>query len=248
MGKTGRDITVDCKDLYQFLISECRYGYTRNNHLMPWGAFHHVYEYLPLMKETNRDFAISTACQLAEEAIEQLWHYLWGEDRYKAVLLIKEKGKKDKESIEAKWVKGVNKFSVDYKFEAVPNVKFYATGLEKKDKPTEFMSFSKKGKKILIQYKFPLIGYSIRLCVPAPQRGDGWYESFFVRDSGELVDPGKEFLLIVEKDWQLDVTEYAKFIDYCLAMLKELGGREPYNLKDYEEFLQKHPLGDISRE
>lgn len=62
-------VEVTLKDIYQFLISECRYSYSRNNHLMPWGAYDHVKQYLPKMLKEDQDWAISTAKQLCEECI-----------------------------------------------------------------------------------------------------------------------------------------------------------------------------------
>lgn len=62
-------VEVSLKDMYQMLIAECRYGYTRNNHLMPFGAYEHVKEYLPRMLAIDEDFALSTAKQLCEECI-----------------------------------------------------------------------------------------------------------------------------------------------------------------------------------
>lgn len=64
-------MNIELKDLYQLLIAECRYGYTRNNHLMPEGAYDHVKQYLPLMIEEDKDFAIHTAQQLCEECISE---------------------------------------------------------------------------------------------------------------------------------------------------------------------------------
>jgi hypothetical protein len=64
-----KKVYVDLHDLYQFLISECRYGYKRNNHLMPGGAYDHVKEYLPKMLKANKDMALHTARQLCEECI-----------------------------------------------------------------------------------------------------------------------------------------------------------------------------------
>lgn len=73
---------IPLKDIYQLLIAECRYGYTRNNHLMPSGAFDMVNEYLPKMYEIDEDFAVSTARQICEEAIsdELLTHFRDGVD------------------------------------------------------------------------------------------------------------------------------------------------------------------------
>lgn len=62
-------VKVDTKDLYQMLIAECRYGYFRNNHLMPDGAYDHVSTYLDKIYEDDETFGISTAKQLLEECI-----------------------------------------------------------------------------------------------------------------------------------------------------------------------------------
>lgn len=62
-------VEIKPKDLYQFLLTECRYGYTRNNHLMPDGAYRHVEEYLPELLNADREMAINTAKQLVEECI-----------------------------------------------------------------------------------------------------------------------------------------------------------------------------------
>ena len=62
-------INVEIHDLYQFLIGEMRYGYTRNNHLMPGGGYDKCKKYLPLMLEVDKRWAISTAKQLCDECI-----------------------------------------------------------------------------------------------------------------------------------------------------------------------------------
>lgn len=62
-------VNIEEKDLYQLLLSECRYGYARNNHLMPNGAYQHVKEYLEPLYKANKSMAFSTATQLIEECI-----------------------------------------------------------------------------------------------------------------------------------------------------------------------------------
>lgn len=62
-------VKIDVGDLYRMLIGECRYGYTRNNHLMPSGAFDECQKYLPLMKKADISWAHSTALQLCDECI-----------------------------------------------------------------------------------------------------------------------------------------------------------------------------------
>lgn len=66
---TTKTVNVGIKDLYQFLISECRYGYTRNNHLMPSCAYDHARKYLDLLLKEDRDFALYAASQLFDECI-----------------------------------------------------------------------------------------------------------------------------------------------------------------------------------
>ena len=76
-----KKLEISIKDLYQFLIAECRYGYSRNNHLMPGGAYDHVREYLPIMEDVDAEYAIHTAKQLCEECIEmELIQFLDGID------------------------------------------------------------------------------------------------------------------------------------------------------------------------
>lgn len=63
------NIKINIIDLYRFLVSECRYAYTRNNHLMPVCAFEEAKEYLNLMFDVDEHTAIHTAKQLCEECI-----------------------------------------------------------------------------------------------------------------------------------------------------------------------------------
>ena len=75
-------VRIPLKDIYQLLIAECRYGYTRNNHLMPSGAYDRVKEYLPGLCKIDKGFAVSIARQICEEAIsdELLIHFRDGVD------------------------------------------------------------------------------------------------------------------------------------------------------------------------
>ena len=76
-------VSIGVKDAYQMLISELRYGYTRNNHLMPWGAYDHVKVYLPVMEAVDQDWALKTAQQAAEECIsDELSIRLRDEDQH----------------------------------------------------------------------------------------------------------------------------------------------------------------------
>lgn len=65
----GQTIQVTLKDVYQMLIGECRYGYSRNNHLMPWGAYDKVKRLVPQMYEIDKEYAVYTMKQICEECI-----------------------------------------------------------------------------------------------------------------------------------------------------------------------------------
>lgn len=75
-------IAIPIKDLYQMLIGECRYGYTRNNHLMPDGAYEKVRRLIPQMYEVDTDCALHALDQICEECITQqiLFNFNDGED------------------------------------------------------------------------------------------------------------------------------------------------------------------------
>ena len=64
-----KEVGITPNALYQLLICTCRYGYTRNNHLMPDGAFLKCKELLPKQFEVDPTMALHTARQLCEECI-----------------------------------------------------------------------------------------------------------------------------------------------------------------------------------
>lgn len=64
-----KKIKISAIDLYRLLIGECRYGYSRNNHLMPSSAYSEVKKFLQLMLEADPDTALRTAQQLCDECI-----------------------------------------------------------------------------------------------------------------------------------------------------------------------------------
>jgi len=70
-----KKIEISLNDLYQLLISELRYGYRRNNHLMPNCAYYRVKELIPQMYEIDNEYALYTLKQICEECIsDQLVH------------------------------------------------------------------------------------------------------------------------------------------------------------------------------
>ena len=66
---TTKMMNVSLKNVYQLLISEMRYGYRRNNHLMPSCGYDKVKTLVPQMCEVDKEYAIYTMKQLCEECI-----------------------------------------------------------------------------------------------------------------------------------------------------------------------------------
>lgn len=237
-----KKISVGQKDLYQFLIAECRYGYTRNNHLMPDGAFRHVKEYLPLMKETDRFFAAGVAEQLADECISALCEGMDHPTAANRLILIQGLSEKGIEPVWPQWRAGICRYTVEFEFNAVPGLKFWANGTD--DYLLEF--FEKDGRLVAKCHWMDPVHF-VRLYAPRPvePNGDRRYDSLSLgSDDCYEVQPGAEYLAIIEAREQFDVKSYCGFIDYLLDFLKGLNSlRMPYNLSDYEEFLESHPSG-----
>ena len=66
---TAKMMNVSLKNVYQLLISEMRYGYRRNNHLMPSCGYDRVKTLVPQMYEVDKEYAVYTMKQLCEECI-----------------------------------------------------------------------------------------------------------------------------------------------------------------------------------
>lgn len=64
-----RIIGLTPAELCRLLIADCRYGYARNNHLMPSAAYDEISRLLEEMRKVDSETAIRTAEQLAEECI-----------------------------------------------------------------------------------------------------------------------------------------------------------------------------------
>lgn len=75
-------IEVDVKTMYQLLVESLRYGYTRNNHLVPDGCYDTVKKYIPVMESVDPEFTIYTVEQLCEECISDnlVRNFYSGED------------------------------------------------------------------------------------------------------------------------------------------------------------------------
>jgi len=64
-------VEVELKDLYQLLICDMRYAYTRNNHLTPSGEYEKVKKIICDMIKVDEDYAIYTLKQICEECINE---------------------------------------------------------------------------------------------------------------------------------------------------------------------------------
>lgn len=64
-----KNIKITPIQLYRLLVGECRYAYTRNNHLQPSCAYDEVKEFLPKMYKADPMVALDTASQLCAECI-----------------------------------------------------------------------------------------------------------------------------------------------------------------------------------
>ena len=66
------EVKIDTCVAYRLVISNLRYGYTRNNHLMPWCAFEEAREVIDAMMEVDKSMAMHTVTQSCEECISAL--------------------------------------------------------------------------------------------------------------------------------------------------------------------------------
>lgn len=64
-----KNIKIGSVQLYRLLVGECRYAYTRNNHLQPSCAYDEVKEFLPKMYKADPAVALDTAKQICTECI-----------------------------------------------------------------------------------------------------------------------------------------------------------------------------------
>jgi len=70
------DISVNEKELDQFIIASVRYALAKSNHLMPWRIIQQAKKYIPLMP----NFGVETAKQLRLEIEEEMRLKKFSED------------------------------------------------------------------------------------------------------------------------------------------------------------------------
>jgi len=70
------NISVNEKELHQFIIAGVRYALAKSNHLMPWRIIQQTKKYIPLMP----NFGVETAKQLRLEIEEEMRLKKFSED------------------------------------------------------------------------------------------------------------------------------------------------------------------------
>ena len=75
-------VEVNLKDLYQLLLCDMRYAYTRNNHLTPSSEYDKIKKIICEMFKVDSEYAIYTLKQICEECIseELVYHFYDGLD------------------------------------------------------------------------------------------------------------------------------------------------------------------------
>ena len=80
--RDAKTMMLQLRDVYQLLICEMRYGYSRNNHLMPSCGYDRIKIIIPQMYEADKEYTIYTMKQLCEECISDqlVMNFSDGED------------------------------------------------------------------------------------------------------------------------------------------------------------------------
>lgn len=248
-----KDVKVSLKDLYQMMISDTRYGYTRNNGLMPDGAFDHCRTYLPLMAREDADYAAHTARQLAEEAIWEVLDYSRREEEARFWLDVKEGDEPKK--IEPEWVPTLYRRTCACEFEAkngiVISLGSSAEGSSEERKDVLKISKLIDSGHLLLTYS-QQEGYFGRLY--KQDLRPGWWFSvgdIYNKDGLMLQEGESLFFEIYETRPHhrpitdaLDYRAYMEFIEFCLRFLESAEGDTlyPYNYYDYLKFKLDHPM------
>lgn len=229
--KRKRNIRVDAYDLYQLLVAECRYGYTRDNHLMPGGAFAHSKKYLAEMLSCDKSLACYAATQLVREAVDQLLSKGKAEEQnafsVSFVLFGEEIKKTD------------SRFSLTTGQTVWDEVKL-SPGLEIVAKKGEqsFVLFRIKEKGICELCDEAFIPFSLRFyTMEANTPGELWG----LLASDLLSEESKEVTVKIEYTpmfGTVRLSEYMDFIEFCFDFLKKNSAVDltPSYYKDYLEY------------
>lgn len=234
-----KTVKINPTDLYQFLIEGNRYGYTRNNHLMPGGAFDHCRKYLPLLYKTDMAIGVRTAQQLAEEAIEQLFQDSFREDQRKFHVEIRHPNWTQCPELE---------FSPSLDFHCFGSMSIYDTTelwATPDGKATLLLSFERNGDGKLVPHRGHDSYQSLYVTLFEPDEIDGVYYS--IPDYRAQFDPGDTVRFMVGRHHEpgmVNVADYIGFIEYCLNFLSDHGfpEKKPYNIDLYEKYKSSHGI------
>lgn len=249
--KYTKKVRVEPIDLYRFLLESNRYGFTRNNHLMPDGAFNACRDYLPALYEADGAIGLATATQLAEEAIAQLRCDWLSEDKRKFEVKITGKGKWEDHA----------RFP-ELRFS--PSMDFYVFDeiTVGEDAEVWVRPCGESGERILSFSRNSDDGtfraiydhdYSVRYYATLYTKDKGDDESYtslpFYKEKFKDGDVIHVMVRRHEDPGLVDVRLYMNFIDYCLGFLDEHDGGHlrPYNIGDYDEYKTAHGIESGAR-
>lgn len=239
MEKQTKTVKVGIKDLYQFLIEGNRYGFSRNNHLMPGAAFDHCREYLPEMYDVDPEAALRTATQLAEEAIDVLWQDSFVEDKRKFTTTVRSKN--GSETIEC---------------EFSPSSDFYCFGRIAIEEGTEvyvtcgdttsriaFICKDGEGK-LALKREDPSFS---RPWLTIYREEPGMKGSYISVPDYSFKDYAGETLWVMVSgrcyEGNIHVSDYVSFVEFCLNFIAGHGEvRRPHNYSDYEQYKASHGI------
>jgi len=250
-----KKVEVGIHDLYQMMISECRYGWTRNNHLMPDGAYNHCLDYLPEMFKIDRDYAIHTTLQLMSETIEEIRKESFNDwKRSSKFALVHDDG--STEEHKSTWEgDGTYRFIAHTTFTVEPKLRIVdplslLTLVEFSDVDEEgnvtfrfaFGDNDNDSLKEMLEYE-----YDFRLYEQTDSEGNEFLSIPFY-EQGRKAKVGDTMMFSMVSKYQTDFRCFdyegaLMFVDGLLEYLLNAASydRLPYNFKDLEEFLETHP-------
>lgn len=250
-----KKVQVGVHDLYQMMIGECRYGWTRNNHLMPDGAYNHCLNYLPEMFKVDRDYAIHTTLQLMSETIEEIRRESFNDEKRQSKFsIVHDDGRTD--VCESTWVgDGTCRFIAQTTFTVEPKLRIVdlSSGLtlvEFSDVDGDgglafrfaFGDNDEESIKKMLDY-----AYEFRLYRQTDSEGNEFLSIPFY-EYNRKVRVGDTMMFSMVSKYQTDFTCFdyeggLTFVGGLLEYLINASYRErlPYNFRDLEEFLETHP-------
>lgn len=244
MTEENSNVAVDSKTLYQLLVESCRYGYTRNNHLMPHGAFQTCREYLPLMKEVDPECAVRTAVQLADEAIEEVTTEAGRDPDRRCNFQVNIPEEETSRNIVSEWWPGAYDFIASTGIMLRKGITVTTGYIQAGDQPILEVVEVDDGLMLVgaecpYDRKFDFrvyekTGHAKFTSIPKYL----WSDKRFKEGDIITVEMRRDYFIR-----NFDYKEYITFIEWLLKFVKDMGRSDvPYNIAYYKRFLGKHPL------